>query len=156
MSEQLRAALRALDGDIAAGEAKLAQLRQCRDALAVVVGPDAAPALAAPTPSPVSRTGERKTLGRSRSRVTAGRFRSDAIDRILAHLATHPSVRKAEVVTASGVSRPTCTRIVQELVAAKRLVKTGRKSSTRYSLPGRANAPAEPEGDRGARRAARR
>jgi lipopolysaccharide biosynthesis regulator YciM len=107
--------------------------------------------------SPPART----LSGRARTPEATGVFRVDAANRILAWLEKHGTATAPELVAASKVSKPTMTRVVTDLLQAKRLVRTGLRRATRYTLPscGRAQpaaAPTDSEGDRGAKRGGRR
>jgi hypothetical protein len=153
MSEQFRAALCALDGEIAATDARLAALRACRASLAAVMGEDvpvATPTKAPPSPAPKAA---RSAQPRAASPVDI--HAGDAADRVLALLQRRGApVPAADVHAATKLPTWSSKRVLRELVAAGRIVLTGFARGATYRLAGAPTAtPADSEGDRGARRA---
>jgi hypothetical protein len=169
MSDPLRIALREMDVEIGTLEARLATLRPEREALAVYLGEPARPSLVGATAG--AAAGQRRVadvaagtpIGASPSSgvghlrgVTMSQKQRDGAERILAALrSAHGPLRYPDLARASKFGIDGAKRAVAALVAAGAIVRTGKTTATRYTLPGQPiGAPADTEGDRGARRAA--
>jgi hypothetical protein len=151
MSEQFRAALCALDGEIAATDARLAALRACRASLAAVMGEDVPTPTKAPPPLAPKAARSAQPRAASPVDIHAG----DAADRVLALLQRRGApVPAADVHAATKLATWASKRVLRELVAAGSIVLTGFARGATYRLAGAPTAPpADSEGDRGARRA---
>jgi hypothetical protein len=168
MSEHLRAAREKLRGAITDIDARLAeleafkaeeaQLREHRAQLLVLLE-GACGATVAEAHGTAAQAGPERVVTPSPTPTRETSVpRVDAANRMLAALqhAARP-LRYAELVKAGRLGNGTSKEVVAHLVASGRIVRTGKTAATRFHLPGSTGAaPAEPEGDRGARRAARR
>lgn len=172
MSEFLRAAREKLRGALADIDARLAELQAfkaeeaqlCdhRAQLVTLLG-DPVPAEERPVyrPEPGAVTtvasGTAPTEARPPAEPETGITRhSAAAARILVVVERKGQATSSDVKAAARLPNDYAVkRLLNELIDAKLLVRTGKTHGTRYSLPGQDAAPADSEGDRGGRRGRR-